>query len=173
MSNTNIEKLNKKMRIVTEKLESEGLNVSSRTKLQKELKELEKEERKLLGLPNNNNNANNNNANNNNVNNINKIFSKLKLNNTKKIKESLKRANKKGPKAKPSVKVNKKGVKAKSVKRNVPKTSIITRGERRFLQRVMNEETTNLSEKYRKERNAEINRRAKTKKNNNNNNNNK
>ena len=42
--------------------------------------------------------------------------------------------------------------------------------EKKYLEKIMNEENTNTSEKYRKARNAEINRKAKTKKNNNKNN---
>jgi hypothetical protein len=45
----------------------------------------------------------------------------------------------------------------------------VTRGEKKFLERVMNEENTNMSKKYREERNAEIIRRAKEKAKNNNN----
>ena len=139
-----------------EKIEGESVNASTRLKLEKELKELEKEERKLLGLYKNNNNNNNNNANNNNVNNLNKLFTKLKLN-IKKTSKTSTRSNKKGPKT-------------KTLKKNVPKSHVMTRAEKKYLEKIMNEENTNTSEKYRKARNAEINRKAKTKKNNNKNN---
>ena len=45
----------------------------------------------------------------------------------------------------------------------------VTRGEKKFLERVMNENNTNMSKKYREERNAEITRREKEKAKNNNN----
>ena len=142
---------------IIEKLQDEGLNLTSRSKLQKELKILEKEEQKLLGLPKNNDNSNNNaNNNNNNVNNLNKLFTKLKLN-IKKTSKTSTRSNKKGPKT-------------KTLKKNVPKSHVMTRAEKKYLEKIMNEENTNTSEKYRKARNAEINRKAKTKKNNNKNN---
>jgi hypothetical protein len=73
----------------------------------------------------------------------------LKNNKTKKS-----RSPKKGPKA--------------HKKSSPNKSHRVTRGEKKFLERVMNEENVNLSEKYRKERNLEINRKAKNKKNNNN-----
>ena len=72
----------------------------------------------------------------------------LKNNKTKKSKSP-----KKGPKA--------------SKKSSPNKSHRVTRGEKKFLERVMNEENVNLSKKYRAERNAQINRAAKTKNNNN------
>lgn len=62
----------------------------------------------------------------------------------------------------------KKGPKAQK-KSSPTESRRVTRGEKKFLERVMNEENTNMSKKYREERNAEITRRAKEKAKNNNN----
>jgi hypothetical protein len=74
----------------------------------------------------------------------------LKNNKTKKSKSP-----KKGPKA--------------HKKSSPTESRRVTRGEKKFLERVMNENNTNMSKKYREERNAEITRRAKEKAKNNNN----